>query len=305
MTVAPFDYRKYLAIKKRIDDASLNPEVWKQLAVFLHERQAGEPLQILEIGAGIGTMIQRLLEADLLKNATYTAIEVEPDFKNSAKKTLDRWCVQHKKVFTTNQEAWQVESGDADVQINWKTGDILKMVDDMPPATYDLIIGHAVIDLLPVPLLLPRILDRLKPGAAYYFSLNYTGKTVFEPPHPRDDDILRAYHHDMDWRFPELTWQASRTGLHLGEWLREAGHTVVATGESNWSLEGNDQTDNGPRDFIANILDTIEQALAGLQGVSDWVNERRSQLAAGELHYFAANQDYFGFTRKPYMATRR
>ncbi|MCF7801506.1 MAG: class I SAM-dependent methyltransferase [Candidatus Marinimicrobia bacterium] len=302
---APFDYTRYLAIKKGIDDTSLNPEVWKQLTLFLEKSQTGEPPRILEIGGGIGTMIQRLLEADLLKNAMYTAIEVEPDFKTAAAEELDRWCARHARTFSSNQEMWRVESDAGDVRIKWQTGDILQMVDDIPPATYDLIIGHAVVDLLPVPLVLPRILARLKPGAAFYFSLNYAGETRFRPSHPRDGEILRAYHHDMDWRFPELTWQASRTGLHLGEWLEAAGHAVVVNGSSDWSLGSANTADEAKRYFIANILDTIEQALVGLQGVSDWVNERRSQLAAGELHYFAANQDYFGFTRKPYMATRR
>lgn len=302
---APFDYARYLAIKKGIDDASLNPEVWKRLAHFLEKRQTGEPVQILEIGAGIGTMIQRLLEAGLLKNAMYTAIEAASDFKPAAEEALEEWCAQHSGTFSSHPEMWRMESDAGDLRIKWQTGDILQMVDDIPPATYDLIIGHAVIDLLPVPLVLPRILDRLKSGAAFYFSLNYAGKTVFEPSHPRDGEIIRAYHHDMDWRFPELTWQASRTGLHLGEWLEAAGHAVVVNGSSDWSLRSANTADEAKRYFMANILDTIEQALAGIQGVSDWVNERRSQLAAGELHYFAANQDYFGFTRKPYMATRR
>lgn len=306
MTTAGFNYAHYLAAKKSVDDTSLNPDVWAQLAAFLEENQTGEPLRILEIGGGIGTMIQRLLEADLLRNVVYTVIELEPAFKKIAAQKMIHWCSENGRTFSIHPPSWHIEMKNAHgVEIRWKTGDVADVLPELSPASIDLIIGHAVIDLLPVPLFLPQLLAGLTPAGAFYFSLNYAGETRFTPAHPQDPTILRAYHHDMDWRFPELNWQASRTGLHLGEWLEEAGYAVVARGASDWSLESAGAGVSTSRYFIAKILDTLEHALAGLNGISEWITMRRDQLAAGELRYFAANRDYFGFKRKPYMATRR
>lgn len=306
MTAAKFDYARYLSLKKSIDDASLNREVWAQLAAYFSDHQSSEPLRILEIGGGIGTMIQRLLEADLLRNAAYTVIELEPRFENLAAQNLAQWCSDNGRRFSRHPHSWHIdrENGHG-VEIRWETGDVSEILPGMPAASFDLVLGHAVLDLLPVPLVLPKLLARLGSTGAFYFSLNYAGETRFEPSYPADDRIVRAYHHDMDWRFRELTWQASRTGLHLGEWLASNGCIVQAQGSSNWSLSPHDGTNPVTQYFMTHILDTIEQALMGLEGLADWLTVRREQLAAGDLGYFAANQDFFGLMGNPYMATRR
>src|SRR5690606_29002410 len=128
----------------------------------------------------------------------------------------------------------------------------------------DLLVAHAVIDLLPVPACLPPLLSALRPDGAAWLSLNYAGETGFRPPHPGDGAIVEAYHADMDGRFPGLDWQPSRTGLLLGPWLAARGHRVIAEGASDWTLEARDP-DSAL--FIGNILDTIGMALAGRPGL--------------------------------------
>ena len=160
--------------------------------------------------------------------------------------------------------------------------------------TLDMIIGHAVVDLLPVPACMPDILACLSTNGSYYFSLNYAGETLFLPPLPADREIFQAYNNDMDQRFPGLNWQPSRTGRLLGQWLTDQGHHVIAEGDSDWELQANpDQPTNL---FIANILDTIETALAGMPGLTEWLAARRLQLQSGQLQFRASNRDYFGLT---------
>ena len=66
---------RYLAAKKSVDDRALNWQVWQHLVAALPRATPQQPLRILEVGAGIGSMVERLLAGDVLTHATYTAID--------------------------------------------------------------------------------------------------------------------------------------------------------------------------------------------------------------------------------------
>ncbi len=61
--MADYSFLRYLRAKKTVDDRALNAGVWAQLAAHLGAR---DDVRILEAGAGIGTMIERLIERRLL-----------------------------------------------------------------------------------------------------------------------------------------------------------------------------------------------------------------------------------------------
>ena len=67
-------------------------------------------------------------------------------------------------------------------------------------APADVLIANAVLDLVDVPAILPGLLRLLVPGGVYWFTINYDGESIFEPGHPHDDQVMRAYHRDMDER---------------------------------------------------------------------------------------------------------
>jgi len=300
------DYARYLTGKKIIDDVSLNSSVWTAMCSWLKSRRDEvTPVHILETGAGIGTMIERLLDAGLPGQYIYTTVELEPGFQKVACARLQAWSQSHDyNFFTKNNQVFLLENNLNKIEINWITGDIVKIMDEFTPGSFDLIIGHAVIDLLPVPLCLAGLLECIDSEGAFYFSLNYAGETVFQPSHPDDGAIFRAYHDDMDRRFPRTGWRASQTGRRLGQWLVEHGHQVVAEGPSDWHLRSRPDQAVTTNLFIADILDTIEDALAGFTGLTEWLITRRRQLETGELQFRAANRDYFGLIGKPYMGTR-
>ena len=85
MTVPnPYSFTRYLAAKKTVDDRALNHRVWQSLSAALPPFPPGTPLRLLEIGAGIGTMLERMLAWDLLSNAEYTGIGCVIGRKNMA-----------------------------------------------------------------------------------------------------------------------------------------------------------------------------------------------------------------------------
>ena len=292
-----FDYPEYLAIKQAIDDRSLNQSVWQTFAALLKSQAGNHRFKILEIGAGTGAMILRLLNAGLLNQCQYFAVELEPAFARDAENDLAVWAGEHGfKMEVTSPLRWTLKNAEKVVEIQWLTADILELVSIFAPGYFDLLIGHAVIDLLPVPACMPGLLNLVKPGGGYYFSLNFAGVTSFSPSDPRDVEISAAYHRDMDMRFPGLEWRASQIGQVLGRWLKEQGHLVLDEGNSDWKISTGPMPSAAENCFVGNILDTMEKALAGLDGLEDWLKLRRQQASSGNLLFFAANRDYFGRT---------
>ncbi|MGH2607189.1 MAG: class I SAM-dependent methyltransferase, partial [Anaerolineales bacterium] len=75
MTAVDPAFIRYLAAKRRIDDRALNRQVWDAVWSHLGSGEPGRPLRILEVGAGIGTMIERILEWTRVQAASYTALD--------------------------------------------------------------------------------------------------------------------------------------------------------------------------------------------------------------------------------------
>jgi len=293
-----FDYPEYLAIKQAIDDRSLNPSVWQTFAASLTSQVGNQEFKILEIGAGTGAMIIRLLNARLLGHCQYFAVELEPGFARVAETTVSVWAgTQGWRMEVSAPAHWILQKEEQVIEIQWLSADILELASAFAPGYFDLLIGHAIIDLLPVPACLPGLLNLLKPGGGFYFSLNFAGVTNFLPSDLRDSEITAAYHRDMDMRFPGIEWRASQTGQLLGGWLKEQGHLILAGGDSDWQLSSQPTPSAEVNRFIGHILDTLAKALTGQQGLKEWLTLRRQQADSGTLQFFAANRDYFGRTR--------
>jgi len=165
------------------------------------------------------------------------------------------------------------------------------------------LIANAVLDLVDVPAVLPGLLRLLVPGGVYWFTINYDGESIFAPAHPRDDQVMRAYHRDMDERIRYgRPAGESRTGRLLFHYLRAAGAPALAAGSSDWVVyparDGDYPADEAY--FLRSILSTIQNALRSREDrvepadLADWLAVRRRQLAAGELVYIAHQLDFVG-----------
>ena len=172
-------------------------------------------------------------------------------------------------------------------------------------ALADVLIANAVLDLVDVPAVLPGLLRLLVPGGVYWFTINYDGESIFEPGHPHDDQVMQAYHRDMDERVRYGLAGESRTGRRLFRYLRAAGAPALAAGSSDWVVsvgpDGNYPDDEAY--FLRSILSTIQDALRSRPDrvepadLADWLAVRGRQLAAGELVYLAHQLDFVGRTR--------
>src|SRR5687768_5233484 len=81
---------RYLSSKKTVDDRALNQGVMARLRSEL-AALGHQPLQVLEIGAGLGTMVARLAEAQVVSRARYQLFDVDAKLLREARTWLLSW----------------------------------------------------------------------------------------------------------------------------------------------------------------------------------------------------------------------
>ena len=300
------DFIRYLAAKKGLDDRSLNRQVWDHLVRALRDRADSAPLRVLEVGCGIGTMLERLLERGLLTRAAYTGIDVEPEFIRAAAQRLHAYAAARQVPLTVDAGGAMLFTTPAqDVRITLEAADLFDFLDREPgKSAWDLLVAHAVLDLIDLPTALPRLLSRLAPGGLFYFTLNFDGATILEPPIDPDLDALieALYHRTMDTRRDRgRPSGSSRTGRQLFGHLQEAGARLIAAGSSDWVVfPGPDGYPGDEAYFLHFIIDTIGQALHGHPELAGsrfqaWIDQRHRQIEARELIYIAHQLDFLGY----------
>ncbi len=288
-------YAGYLAAKKSIDDRALNHYVWDMLRQALPQAAEGEPLRILEIGAGIGTMLVRVVERGLLAGpATYLLTDGDPNQLGTARKYLSRWARQQGHPLTwSGEDRCRLRTAGADVSVVLGLASAETLADRpdafAPP---HLLIAHAVLDLIDFPLLLPSLLARLKDNGLAYLTCNFDGETLFLPGCDGDREVIRRYHACMEARLAG----ASRTGRRLLAFLQRPGLEILAAGSADWVIHprrGGYSLDESR--FLHAIIATVETALAKTHRpptvLGAWSRLRRRQLETGELSFLARNLD--------------
>jgi spermidine synthase len=116
---------RYLAAKKSVDDRALNWQVWQRLVAALPLATPQQPLRILEVGAGIGSMVERLVAGDLLTHATYTAIDQAPTLLAEACRHLRQWARERGfQVDENRQGQLHVRRAEQHITIETETIDV-------------------------------------------------------------------------------------------------------------------------------------------------------------------------------------
>jgi SAM-dependent methyltransferase len=297
-----FDYARYLAAKTTVDDRALNRHVLAELRRLL---PAGAP-RVLEVGAGLGTMAARLVDWGVVGAGEYTLLDTDRQLLDCSRRWLCDWAAARGLRSEQLPDGLQVGG----LRVRLVHAELGEYLEAAHREQADVLIANAVLDLVDVPAVLPGLLRLLVPGGVYWFTINYDGESVFAPGHPHDDQVMRAYHRDMDERVRYgRPAGESRTGRRLFHYLRAAGAPALAAGSSDWVVSAGPDG-NYPADeayFVRSILSTIQHALRSREDrvepadLADWLAVRGRQLAAGELVYIAHQLDFAG--RAPGRAT--
>ncbi len=298
---------RYLASKKTVDDRSLNRLVWAALADEVAKRDKIPPMNILELGCGIGTMIERCLDWGLFTRANYTAIDSQRENILEAGKRLREWTrTAPGSTLEKNDDSFRLKGAAIDVNVKLESRDALDLIDsENEQGRYDLLIANAFLDLLDLPSVLPKILNLIKPNGLFYFTINFDGVSVFEPRlNPElDDKIEYFYHRTMDERLIDGKPSGdSRTGRRLFNLFDRCGAKVIEAGSSDWVVfPRSDGYFADEAYFLHFITDTFRLALESSPNISAdelslWFNTRQKQIAEQKLIYIAHQLDFLGVT---------
>jgi hypothetical protein len=302
-----YSFPRYLEAKKSVDDRALNRQVWEILAKQLRTLSDRKPIRVLEIGAGIGSMIERILEWNLIRRASYSALDSLVENADAAFPRLSQWAARHNMSILT-KAAYQWQLADANqkkkIDIQYLNEDLFAFIQRQDgEQKWDLLLAHAFLDLVDIPSTLPLLKNLLSSEGSFYFSLNFDGATIFEPAiDPAFDSLVEAlYHRSMDERLIQGKASGdSQAGRHLFRNLEQAGLTITGAGASDWVVFPT----NGayPYDeayFLHFIVHTLHQELRNhpeleAHRFEAWISKRRQQIEAAELVYIAHQLDFVG-----------
>lgn len=299
-------FQHYLASKKTIDDRAINRVVWERLQQSLAARQADQATTVLEIGAGIGTMIERIIEWELLLSAEITAIDSSVENIAHAHRRLVSWGSAHGlKIQEHSQNDLIFTKPGVRYAVHLKTIDIFDFQPAPNSPTWDLVVAHAFLDLLDLSTAIKHIFSLIKPGGLFYFTLNFDAVSIFEPAiDPEFDAIVMAlYHQSMDQRLVNgVPSGESKTGRHLFKTLQSLGGEILEAGASDWVIYPHSGRYIDEEAFFLHFLiHTIERQLSQSSDLdqttfASWIAKRHEQIEQGELIFIAHQLDFVGNT---------
>jgi len=286
-----YSFPHYLLAKQSVDDRALNKDVLNALKSHLSQ----QPIRIIEVGAGIGTMLRRLVRWEVIQQAEYVMVDEMAENIEYASAWIPEWVEETGlSAERSGENQIRVFDDSRDIQIHLEQADVFEFIqrNDQPA---DLLIAHSFLDLLTMPGSLPKLLSLTNNLA--WLTINFDGVTAFEPVMDAalDEQIERLYHKTMDTR---PTGGDSKSGRHLFGHLQSAGANILAAGASDWVVHAvNREYPDNEAYFLYFILHFFEEALTGhaelgTESFTYWLSERRSQIERGELTYIAHQMDF-------------
>jgi len=289
---------RYLEAKRTVDERALS----RRIRAALRSELPAAP-RVLEAGCGTGATVPRLLDWGV-DAGRYLGVDRDErvvaharDARVAELRSAGRDVERTPRGGRVGECSFAFEVGDAlDV---FGSGDPFAEGDDSRAIApdrdahgadgADLLVAQAFLDLVPPAAAVEAFEAALRPGGLAYFPITFDGGSVFQPSHPDDRAVERAYHAAIDG----TQGRDSRAGRHLMDLLRRRKGTLLAIDGSDWVVRPRDGSyPADERYFLATILGFVADALrASAVDADDWLAARREQLAAGELTYVAHQYD--------------
>ncbi|GMR24388.1 MAG: class I SAM-dependent methyltransferase [Acidobacteriota bacterium] len=253
------EFAHYLEAKRTVDDRSLDRRVLERLR---GELEGVDAPAVVDVGAGIGTGLERLLDWNVVNEFAYTAVE---------------------------QDAALVEIARARLHGRAQTGLVASTLADFASdnsnlARFDLVMAHAFLDIVDLAPAVKSLVALARPGGLLYFPITFDGETVFEPAHEDDETILSRYHASMD------DVGNGKTGRRLFHALSSEPVDVLEMGSSDWIVRP--ESGGYPNDeafFLEFVIGMIERTVG--KAAEGWASVRRRQIEERQLLYIAHQID--------------
>lgn len=286
-----YSFPRYLLSKQTVDDRALNKDVVNTLRAHLPP----EPVSIIEVGAGIGTMLKRLVMWHLFCRGEYVLVDSMQENITYARAWIPSWASEAGLRFEwAGQDHLQLCDQTREIHVRFECADVFDFTErNKTPA--DLLIAHAFLDLLPMPESLKGLFSLTRNLA--WLTINFDRMSSLGPAidPALDEQIERLYHATMDAR---PTGGESRMGRNLFEHLRSVDSEILAAGASDWVVYARDgKYPDDEKIFLQFILHFFESSLKDCEELEagtfqQWLTKRHQQIDRSELVYIAHQMDF-------------
>lgn len=300
-------FQRYLRAKRTIDDRALADRLVDDLREMLAARAAASdgPLRVLEVGAGIGTMITRFIDWEMLPAGTiqYTAVDLQSENIAEFPRYIETWA-DDRSIAVENAEELTLVDTDRRIELELVDAEAIAYA-ERTDEKYDLVVGAALLDILELSNL-PALVGTLASGGVYYFPITFDGGTRFSPSHDADRAVERHYHEHMD----DKAGGSSQAGSEALSRLQQLPGISVDVAGSDWVVRPSAGAYPGDEAyFLRFILDNIEDAVTEItegefEPLYEWLDSRRAQVDAGRLIYLTHQLDLLGSVTDPTLLGR-
>ena len=256
----------WLAARAPFDEAALDRRAVAILQSWFAGRSEPSRALVVDLGSGTGAALRRLAGWLPAERLAAFAVERDPAMLAAA----DWGPVRTTALLGDSLEPLEALGGPPDGQV-------------------DLVLAHALADVVPLGRLAERVAALLRPGGLAHLALSYDGQTQLSPvaDPALEERLLAAYHRHMDRRrASEPDYGGSTAGRRLPAALQAAGLEVLAVGPAWWDTALVE--DRAARAaLLEGMLEFVVSSVRELGEpeplVRRWEVERRAALAAGRL----------------------
>jgi SAM-dependent methyltransferase len=251
---------RYLESKRSVDDRALSRRVRERLLSDLPANPS-----IVEAGCGTGVTVSRLRSWGI-DSGRYLGIDTDERIVAFArdvrpKALRRRGCsvidpTDSLDFLPADSDGTDPDFTVADLDVSFATGDALDTLEAVSDC--DLVVAQAFADLVPLSRFVSAVESALRPGGLAYVPITFDGGTIFQPDHPADDTVERAYHAAIDAR----PGRDVRAGRHLVDLFGRRPGTLVDVDSSDWIVRPRgSRYPADERYFLSRILGFVEEAV--------------------------------------------
>ncbi len=263
----PIDFKLWLKARYEADAKARNQTLLQE---FLKRLPAGETLDIIDLGAGMGSNF-RFLHPVIDQNQHWTLVDIDKDLLDAVPRFLSK--VTGQKITPGKP----FHSNEKEIILETRLQNLLNSFSVKISA--DIIVSNAVFDLFSEDQF-DQLVQHLD-APLVYFSINYKG-TTFSPSRAADEKYLALYDQHMQ-RDQDFGNGMGPQCAELMPLIFKKHQFEVITGPSDWVL---DTSDPEVQHYLVNFMEEAVPELLKEEKVSDfrnWVKNVQDRIDNREL----------------------
>lgn len=283
----------WLRLRAPFDRAARDEGLARRFAAALR-RSAGEPLRLVDLGAGTGANA-RFLVPIIGGDQHWLLLDRDPALLQFAAAETIEWARRQDYAVTREGDAVLIEAGGARWRVTARRADLAHDLAGALAEPFDGLAMAALADLVSAGWVDALAVQLERRRVPLLSALAADGRRAWEPPDASDAALLEAFarHQRRDKGFgPALAGAAT---VYLGARLAAAG-CAVATAASDWRIGAEQGA------MLAAVIEAERQAASEQQPAraadfARWAERRRAALASGGLALMIGHRDLLALPR--------